>query len=566
MKKFLLLLAAVASFSAASAQWVSYTETANSKQAPATEDNLVLLRSKSSVSDVQRASLSKRLPADYVWYKRPAGSLCFGLSAYLTTENSGWSRFANDALFLPAHSEVVIENASTVPGTKFSLASLAGNPAPTYELEFEEVDGKATVYTHGNGVTQPLRVANTTASYYFGMDAPEADKYPARFSCDTIRDYGFEEIPQGVTVWQWGGTGNYIVGHVSDRIDFNGDGKRETVYCDGFHMFFPKPLAPFAVNRINIPITSNTGNFFEAFEGLTFTIYKVNTSATGVKSFGDVIYTAEVNDDNFAQAPGALLNGNKQAHLLMYLTDDEKGYLTFTDEFAIELKGFQREGVEMGTRTVQRLSAARLDPISTPYMYRDFVNKEGEYVGSAIYSENNWGVPISFYGSYDVMKVDEFYNTITVSADGQTCDEVATTYTQLGWVNKNGEYLYELADLPAWVKSVKASYIDKDVYDISVVCEPLPAGVKGRSCEVKMKSLFGNLSDDVITISQGEGGSPAVKGDVNGDGKVDVADVNVIIDIILGNATFEQYPAADVTGDGKVDVADVNAVIDVILG
>lgn len=55
-------------------------------------------------------------------------------------------------------------------------------------------------------------------------------------------------------------------------------------------------------------------------------------------------------------------------------------------------------------------------------------------------------------------------------------------------------------------------------------------------------------------------------GDVNGDGKVDVADVNVIIDIILENVAADKYPAADVNGDGKVDVADVNAVIDIILG
>lgn len=55
-------------------------------------------------------------------------------------------------------------------------------------------------------------------------------------------------------------------------------------------------------------------------------------------------------------------------------------------------------------------------------------------------------------------------------------------------------------------------------------------------------------------------------GDVNGDGKVDVADINIIIDIILENVTKSQYPAADVTGDGKIDVADVNAIIDIILG
>ena len=54
------------------------------------------------------------------------------------------------------------------------------------------------------------------------------------------------------------------------------------------------------------------------------------------------------------------------------------------------------------------------------------------------------------------------------------------------------------------------------------------------------------------------------KGDVNGDGVVDIADVNAVINIMLGKA--EPVSAADVTGDGKIDVADVNTVINYMLG
>ena len=54
-----------------------------------------------------------------------------------------------------------------------------------------------------------------------------------------------------------------------------------------------------------------------------------------------------------------------------------------------------------------------------------------------------------------------------------------------------------------------------------------------------------------------------VKGDVNGDGEVNIADVNAIIDLILsGNMDAK----GDVNGDGEVNIADVNAVIDIILG
>lgn len=63
-------------------------------------------------------------------------------------------------------------------------------------------------------------------------------------------------------------------------------------------------------------------------------------------------------------------------------------------------------------------------------------------------------------------------------------------------------------------------------------------------------------------------GKPAgVRGDINGDGKVDVVDVNTVINIILGKTSDDRLRAAsDVTGDGTVDVADVNTVINIILG
>ena len=52
-------------------------------------------------------------------------------------------------------------------------------------------------------------------------------------------------------------------------------------------------------------------------------------------------------------------------------------------------------------------------------------------------------------------------------------------------------------------------------------------------------------------------------GDVNGDGEVNIADINAVIDVILGGAT---NPGADVNNDGEVNIADINVVIDIILG
>jgi len=56
-------------------------------------------------------------------------------------------------------------------------------------------------------------------------------------------------------------------------------------------------------------------------------------------------------------------------------------------------------------------------------------------------------------------------------------------------------------------------------------------------------------------------------GDVNGDGVIDVADINVLLNIILGNDSASNYGGrADVNGDGNVDVTDINAVLNIMLG
>ena len=68
------------------------------------------------------------------------------------------------------------------------------------------------------------------------------------------------------------------------------------------------------------------------------------------------------------------------------------------------------------------------------------------------------------------------------------------------------------------------------------------------------------------------------KYDLNHDGQIDIADVNIMINVLLGydvptgNQGHDTAPAIspdeyyDVTGDGHVDIADVNAIINKMLG
>ena len=51
-------------------------------------------------------------------------------------------------------------------------------------------------------------------------------------------------------------------------------------------------------------------------------------------------------------------------------------------------------------------------------------------------------------------------------------------------------------------------------------------------------------------------------GDVNNDGEVNIADVNTVINFILGDRSRH---GVDVNNDGEVNIADVNAIIGIIL-
>ena len=62
-----------------------------------------------------------------------------------------------------------------------------------------------------------------------------------------------------------------------------------------------------------------------------------------------------------------------------------------------------------------------------------------------------------------------------------------------------------------------------------------------------------------------EKGGTFLRGDVNGDGSVNISDVTALIDLLLGGGTINN-PAADCNGDSHVTISDVTALIDYLLG
>ncbi|MDO4510920.1 MAG: calycin-like domain-containing protein [Bacteroidales bacterium] len=57
---------------------------------------------------------------------------------------------------------------------------------------------------------------------------------------------------------------------------------------------------------------------------------------------------------------------------------------------------------------------------------------------------------------------------------------------------------------------------------------------------------------------------PIMMGDLDGNGILDVTDITMLINIVLG--TSETQPAADLDGNGSVDVSDVTKLVQLVLG
>ena len=77
-----------------------------------------------------------------------------------------------------------------------------------------------------------------------------------------------------------------------------------------------------------------------------------------------------------------------------------------------------------------------------------------------------------------------------------------------------------------------------------------------------------DMAEQIIKVDfegESQGQEQPVRGDMNGDGIVDVTDVDIMIDMVLGKAP-QDLTKADLDGNGLVDVSDVDMLIDIVLG
>ncbi|MFQ6091466.1 MAG: dockerin type I repeat-containing protein [bacterium] len=119
-----------------------------------------------------------------------------------------------------------------------------------------------------------------------------------------------------------------------------------------------------------------------------------------------------------------------------------------------------------------------------------------------------------------------------------------------------------------------AEFLDLMAQEYVALTEGGPAPVALRSVDLLPQAVTENDRADLLTKLQFWTYKPAIfaalglKGDVNGDGEIDVLDVVFTVDIILGlyEPDKREFWAADFDGDGEVNVLDVVLIVNHIIG
>ncbi len=189
-----------------------------------------------------------------------------------------------------------------------------------------------------------------------------------------------------------------------------------------------------------------------------------------------------------------------------------------------------------------KVGSSILLDVTRPFMTFNYTFEEGEYTfpkegGKLAYSFSD-GTTIEGIDFYATSPKADW--TVTTVEGNEVPDWLTITLTD---EEKDGEF--------------------SGVVNAAVTAAALPNNLPGREAYVRF-AINGAFID--YHFIQGEP-VVGVKGDVNGDGAVDVDDMNLVINIMLNKgATMEDYPAADVDGSGSVDVDDMNIIINIMLG
>ena len=160
------------------------------------------------------------------------------------------------------------------------------------------------------------------------------------------------------------------------------------------------------------------------------------------------------------------------------------------------------------------------------------------------------------------------YTLVADAAGTETATFVVSNYPLVSSIKIYAGNVNEAADVPLLAVIEQGDSLTRVIEGITEHYYVVRDLLAGATYTYKVEAIY--INDTHSTMSNVEkvtlAEATVLRGDVNGDGKVDVIDVNILINIMLGNDSADNYNGrANVDGEGIVDVADVNAVINIML-
>ena len=155
---------------------------------------------------------------------------------------------------------------------------------------------------------------------------------------------------------------------------------------------------------------------------------------------------------------------------------------------------------------------------------------------------------------------DKFSLKATITNDGtETYNEDITVYLYKSLV---GYYGTPVQSVTRTVSISPGKTINVD-FDLDNVVDGWTYAVEAYYYSQGRDKLLDLTGDYTIYFTE----TPTLlRGDVNLDGEVNIADVNAVISVIMGTFTDPSiFWESDVDGNGEINIADVNAIINIIL-
>lgn len=507
MKKTILLTASAMLISAASFAQVKATAV-KKNFAPKVQTMQKFEALASRDAQPERAN---RTVANNVYYSRPVGTL------YRAMDKEGRSYYASILATAPQNENLFTNMCKNASTAKWSVNGNTVSGDENNNLAYGEFGIIEPADADGNISTYPLpTITSGRYSYTLG----EANTDGAGLHVDEVTGHMFYDENTA----QNSGYGALDTGYLfgTGGIEFNNE--PGVIYQGyGLQESYPSPGYPLYVEDIYSLVFTDGTAPITGDAVLYLTVYDKNKQI-----ITELTATAEdVSDAWFEQDIQYTKTGKVAGYLVTFSKKEKDAFgndvvvpFVLDDEFTVVIEGCNQPGINAGfcggvpcaedNLVVGKGALPLITDGDGVYSFSYSVTLSSALIFNSCYDDVD--VPTELYSDEEVF---ENANVLVVSEDGKTSVVESTEIpgvlvsNAFPWYDDDDNENYYISELPDWV----TEYAVEDLVDegertglaaVAFAFEPLPAGVKGRQCEVYIEGK-GVTSANPIIIIQGDG-------------------------------------------------------------